>query len=279
MKTIAAILITSIVAIGLVATPLFIPLRHSITVFAQQTPKSENKTNASNSGGSQNILTGNAPKTQQFPGGPVTTPSSNGNKSNTNAATTTTSAGGGAAPTTGGSSSSSGNNTLAPTADCSAVASQLGGKATSNGSVCSVFIVRQSPIVKSHDGMPLNNFVVASNMIEIMPTSAAATNATSSTSGQNTNRINGTINVMVMGEFALLEPELVPVQKVLDQKVNITAIHNHMVMESPKLINVHWEAHGQLTPIIQLVKEAIRQTSIMGGSISATTSGAGGGGK
>ena len=49
-----------------------------------------------------------------------------------------------------------------------------------------------------------------------------------------------------MGEFALLEPELVPVKKVLDEKANVTAVHNHMVMESPKLINVHWEARGNL---------------------------------
>jgi hypothetical protein len=114
----------------------------------------------------------------------------------------------------------------------------------------------------SHDGMPLNNFVVASNLLEIAPITTAATAATSLTNNSN---------VMVMGEFALLEPELVPVKKVLDERVNVTAVHNHMVMESPKLINVHWEAHGQLTSIIPLVKEALGQTSIMGGGPAIST--------
>src|SRR5919206_1262777 len=207
MKTITAIVITSIIATGLLlTTSTTFPIGHINAVFAQQT----------------------------------TTPS-------------------------GSSSSSSSSNSTATTAasaECNNIASQFGAKAMSNGNVCSIFIVRKSPTVMSHDGMPLNNFVVASNLLEIAPMTTAAT-ATSLT--------NNNSNVMVMGEFALLEPELVPVKKVLDERVNVTAVHNHMVMESPKLINVHWEAHGQLTSIIPLVKEALGQTSIMGGGPAIST--------
>jgi hypothetical protein len=276
MRTITTVIITSIIAIGLVVAASGLSLGHSYSVFAQQ--QQQNKTNASNGGNSQGILQGKAPQTSQFPGSPVTSPSSNNNKNSTNTTTTAATTGGGGSSSKGTSNSTSSsagtNTTLAPTPDCTAVASQLQGKAASNGSVCSVFIVRQSPIVKSQDGMPLNNFVTASNLVEIMPISATA-NSSSTTTAASTQgiRINGTGNVMVMGEFALLEPELVKVQKVLDEKVNVTAIHNHMIMENPKLINIHWEAHGQLTPILQLVKEALRQTSIMGSSSSSATAG------
>lgn len=170
------------------------------------------------------------------------------------------------------------SSTVTITPDCNSIASQLGGKAVSNGNVCSIFIIRQSPIVKSPDGMPLNNFITASNLVELMPISATSTNSSSSSSAATTtsatgqNKINGTTNVMAMGEFALLEPELAKVHRVLDEKVNVTAIHNHMVMENPKLINVHWETHGTVNTIIQLVKQALGQTSIISG-VTATTAG------
>ena len=153
------------------------------------------------------------------------------------------------------------NNNAAST-DCNRIAGQLSAKAMSNGNVCSIFIVRKSPTVMSHDGMPLNNFVVASNLLEIAPMTTAAT-ATSLT--------NNNSNVMVMGEFALLEPELVPVKKVLDERVNVTAVHNHMVMESPKLINVHWEARGNLGTAIQIVQQALAQTSILSAASSSSS--------
>ena len=154
------------------------------------------------------------------------------------------------------------NNNAAST-DCNRIAGQLSAKAMSNGNVCSIFIVRKSPTVMSHDGMPLNNFVVASNLLEIAPMTTAAT-ATSLTNNNNS-------NVMVMGEFALLEPELVPVKKVLDERVNVTAVHNHMVMESPKLINIHWEARGNLGTAIQIVQQALAQTSILSAASSSSS--------
>src|SRR5918911_1036750 len=207
MKTITAIVITSIIATGLLlTTSTTFPIGHINAVFAQQT----------------------------------TTPS-------------------------GSSSSSSSSNSTATTAasaECNNIASQFGAKAMSNGNVCSIFIVRKSPTVMSHDGMPLNNFVVASNLLEIAPMTTAAT-ATSLT--------NNNSNVMVMGEFALLEPELVPVKKVLDERVNVTAVHNHMVMESPKLINVHWEARGNLGTAIQIVQQALAQTSILSAASSSSS--------
>src|ERR687884_833826 len=78
------------------------------------------------------------------------------------------------------------NNNAAGT-DCNRIAGQLSAKAISNGNVCSIFIVRKSPTVMSHDGMPLNNFVVASNLLEIAPMTAAATsaNATTTTSSSS----------------------------------------------------------------------------------------------
>ncbi|MGN6628660.1 MAG: DUF1259 domain-containing protein [Candidatus Nitrosocosmicus sp.] len=45
---------------------------------------------------------------------------------------------------------------------------------------------------------------------------------------------------VVMGEFALLQSELKPVLLVTTQaKWNITAVHNHPILEKPPMIFVH----------------------------------------
>jgi hypothetical protein len=73
---------------------------------------------------------------------------------------------------------------------------------------------------------------------------------------------NNTGTVVVFGEFALIDPEVVPVQKVLNKfDWTITTIHNHMLDESPKLLFLHWTVTGNPDEIVQQAKEAIMQTS------------------
>src|SRR3954466_16341725 len=51
---------------------------------------------------------------------------------------------------------------------------------------------------------------------------------------------------MVMGDLVLLENELTPVMKKLRTAgFEITAIHNHVLNESPRVIYMHYKSHGK----------------------------------
>jgi hypothetical protein len=50
-----------------------------------------------------------------------------------------------------------------------------------------------------------------------------------------------------MGEFALLELHLAPMVKAaVGSNWTIAAVHNHMMLEKPKMIFVHWSDQGVL---------------------------------
>lgn len=68
-------------------------------------------------------------------------------------------------------------------------------------------------------------------------------------------------NVMAMGDLVLLEPELAPVINALQSGgIDISAIHNHLVDESPHVIYVHFSAHGDAVAIATSLKKALEQT-------------------
>src|SRR5207248_2882504 len=51
---------------------------------------------------------------------------------------------------------------------------------------------------------------------------------------------------MVMGDLVLLENELTPVMKKLRAAgFEITAVHNHVLNESPRVIYMHYMGHGK----------------------------------
>jgi hypothetical protein len=86
----------------------------------------------------------------------------------------------------------------------------------------------------------------------------ASANGTTSAAANATN----TTTVVAFGEFALLDPEVVPVNEVLDKyNWTVTTIHNHMLDESPKLLFMHWTVTGNPDEIVQQAREAIMQTS------------------
>jgi hypothetical protein len=77
--------------------------------------------------------------------------------------------------------------------------------------------------------------------------------------------------VFVMGEFALLEPQLVPMVKAaVASNWTIAAVHNHMIQEKPKMIFVHWSAQGDLNTITNQIKNVLLTVSKVpnGGSSS-----------
>ncbi|MDD1742708.1 MAG: DUF1259 domain-containing protein [Methanotrichaceae archaeon] len=69
-------------------------------------------------------------------------------------------------------------------------------------------------------------------------------------------------NAAVAGEFVLMAKELNPVIRALrENNINVTAIHNHMIYEEPRLIFLHiWATGGQNKLAIGL-KEALDKTN------------------
>lgn len=67
--------------------------------------------------------------------------------------------------------------------------------------------------------------------------------------------------VMAMGDLVLLESELTPVVNALVAGgVEISAIHNHLVNESPHVIYVHFSGHGEAAALARTLKDALGRT-------------------
>jgi uncharacterized protein DUF1259 len=71
----------------------------------------------------------------------------------------------------------------------------------------------------------------------------------------------GENDAMVMGDLVLTEDEVAPVMKALqDGGVEITALHNHLNGESPKIMYIHMGGHGDPVRMAQTIKRAVGQT-------------------
>jgi hypothetical protein len=160
---------------------------------------------------------------------------------------------------------------------CVEYAKILVGKAIPDYNMCDLVVYRQAPVVARSDGMVMNNFSGMGHYIELIPAAqflndtqefgggttanASATNGTTPAATANTTNTNNT-TVVAFGEFALIDPEVVPVNEVLEKyNWTVTTIHNHMLDESPKLLFMHWTVTGNPDEIVQQAREAIMQTS------------------
>jgi hypothetical protein len=153
--------------------------------------------------------------------------------------------------TTSNNTMSSSNNNL----DCSAIASNIGGKVIPNPDVCDVLIVRQAPQIKGgpYSNISLNKFSATNSLIEFV-----ALSSSSSSTSENQQMMM----VFAMGEFGLLEPQLAPMVKAAaNSNWTISAIHNHMVLEQPKMVFMHWSAQGNLNTLENQIKSALTSVS------------------
>ena len=83
--------------------------------------------------------------------------------------------------------------------------------------------------------MPRSDLKVTANGVEIKPGLALGSWAAFQVMGNHSD---------VMGDLVLTESELGPVmQKLVDSGIEITAVHNHLVNESPRIMYMH--IHGQ----------------------------------
>jgi hypothetical protein len=67
---------------------------------------------------------------------------------------------------------------------------------------------------------------------------------------------------MAMGDLVLLESEVAPVVRALQQGgVEQTALHNHLLMESPRVMYLHISGHGDAAKIATAVHDALQQSA------------------
>src|SRR5437899_10295088 len=68
-------------------------------------------------------------------------------------------------------------------------------------------------------------------------------------------------NAMVMGDLVLTEAEVEPVMLKLQQGgIDITALHNHVLNESPRVMYMHISGHGNATKLAQSIQDALALT-------------------
>jgi hypothetical protein len=135
--------------------------------------------------------------------------------------------------------------------DCSTLPSKKSKNAVAlqnpNKDVCDLVILRQTPQIMGHNGTILNKFLAINSLVEFMK----APDNMSKNSGNASKQM-----VVVMGEFALLQSELKPVLLAMSKaNWNVTAVHNHPILEKPPMIFVHWDTLGNLDTISSQVKE------------------------
>lgn len=68
-------------------------------------------------------------------------------------------------------------------------------------------------------------------------------------------------NAMVMGDLVLAESEVEPVMLKLEQGgIEITALHNHLLNESPRVMYMHIRGRGDATKLAQTIHDALALT-------------------
>lgn len=139
---------------------------------------------------------------------------------------------------------------------CASLAKEVSGKGLPDYDLCDIVVYRQAPAITRNDGLVINNFSGIGHYIELA--SGKALNNTEAfkakTSDQNI--------TAAFGEWALLDSEVVPVQQLM-QKYNWTetALHHHMLGETPKVLFLHWSVTGNAQDLIKQAKEIIMLTS------------------
>ena len=66
---------------------------------------------------------------------------------------------------------------------------------------------------------------------------------------------------MVMGDLVLLQEEVNPVmKKLIEQGIQITAIHNHLLRATPQVMYMHYQGHGDAAKLAAAVRSALEQS-------------------
>src|SRR2546425_8614542 len=66
---------------------------------------------------------------------------------------------------------------------------------------------------------------------------------------------------MVMGDLVLLQEEVNPVmKKLIEQGIQITAIHNHLLRATPQVMYMHYQGRGDAAKLAAAVRSALEES-------------------
>ena len=101
-------------------------------------------------------------------------------------------------------------------------------------------------------GLPRGDLKVTVDGVQVKPTLALGSWLAFSSPGQN---------AMLMGDLVLTEDEVSPVMKALQQNgLQITALHNHVFHETPRVMYMHIAGHGDAARLASAMKKVIALT-------------------
>ena len=128
--------------------------------------------------------------------------------------------------------------------DTAALDRTLGAKGANNGGVFQYGIPRAEPV--KHGDMVIPNALGLANAINFEPTGAG--------------------KAAITGDFVLTDKEVAPVMKALrDNGIEVTALHNHMVGEQPRLYFMHFWAHDDALKLAAGLKTALSHINVTRG--------------
>jgi hypothetical protein len=142
---------------------------------------------------------------------------------------------------------------------CADLARVIKGKAVPDYNLCDVVVYRQAPPIVRHDNLVMNNYSGFGHYIEFVP--ASVLNNTAMFAGNSSSNNNQPLKA-AFGEFALIDSEVVPVRNVMEKyNWTETALHHHMLGETPKVVFLQWTVTGNADDLIKQAKEIMIQTS------------------
>src|SRR5262252_504220 len=98
-------------------------------------------------------------------------------------------------------------------------------------------------------GMPRSDLKVTASGVEIKAGLALGSWAAFQTMGNHSD---------VMGDLVLTDPEVAPVmQKLVDSGIEITALHNHLLNESPHIMYMHIHGQGDAVKLASFLHDAL----------------------
>jgi uncharacterized protein DUF1259 len=236
-------------------------------VTAQVVPQGTSLTPSNNATASTNntATTSRNVTAQVVPQGTSLTPSNNATASTNNTATTSRNVTAQVVPQGTSTNGSQGSVSVGSKLNCQSIASTIGGIVVPNPSkICDVLIPRQAPTILGPGNMNMNKFSTINSIVEVASVSDLMTKQSGKaggndmTEGSTSSDNTSSQKVFVMGEFSLLDPQLVTMVKAaVGYNWTIAAVHNHMVLEKPKMMFVHWSAEGDLNTIINQIKNVL----------------------
>ena len=125
--------------------------------------------------------------------------------------------------------------------DTVAIDQMLGAKGANNGGVYQFSIPRAEPI--KDGGMDVPSPMGSANAINFQPTGGG--------------------KAAITGDFVLIAKEVNPVLRALrDHGIEVTAIHNHMLNDEPRLFFMHFWANDDAKKLAEGLKAALAQINI-----------------